>query len=48
MAIILAGDIDPEKTMEWIEAKFGYMKTKKVPLFEFYLKPQSLLKRLLK
>lgn len=35
MAIILAGDIDPEKTMTWIEAKFGYMKTKKVPSFEF-------------
>jgi predicted Zn-dependent peptidase len=35
MAIILAGDIDPDKTVKLIEEKFSYMKPKPVPEFTF-------------
>jgi zinc protease len=35
MAICLAGDIDPEKTIEWIEKYFGDMKSKEVPKFTY-------------
>lgn len=35
MAIILAGDFDPEKTAKLVEEKFGYMKAKPVPNFTF-------------
>ncbi|MGZ3863788.1 MAG: M16 family metallopeptidase [Bacteroidia bacterium] len=35
MAIILAGDFDPEKTVKAIEEKFSYMKTSPVPEFTF-------------
>lgn len=39
MAIILAGDIDPDKTIKLIEEKFSYMPTKPVPAFTF--KPEE-------
>jgi len=35
MAIVLAGDIDPDKTIKMIEEKFSFMKTKPVPSFTF-------------
>ncbi len=35
MAIIIAGDVDPEKTIKDIEQKFSYMQTKPVPKFTF-------------
>jgi len=35
MAIVMAGDIDPEKTVKLIEEKFAYMKMKPVPEFTF-------------
>ncbi|HXB41395.1 MAG TPA: insulinase family protein [Bacteroidia bacterium] len=35
MAIILAGDFDPDKTAKLIEEKFSYMKEKPVPTFTF-------------
>jgi predicted Zn-dependent peptidase len=35
MAIILAGDFDPDKTAKLIEEKFSYMKTQPVPEFTF-------------
>jgi predicted Zn-dependent peptidase len=39
MAIILAGDFDPEKTAKLIEEKFSYMQSKPVPPFTF--KPEE-------
>lgn len=35
MAIILAGDFDPDKTIQLIEEKFGYMKSKPVKPYTF-------------
>ncbi len=35
MAIVLAGDFDPDKTVAMIEEKFAYMKAKPVPTFTF-------------
>lgn len=35
MAIVLAGDFDPDKTVKLIEEKFSYMKTSPVPTFTF-------------
>lgn len=35
MAIILCGDLDPDKTVKLIEEKFSYMKTQPVPQFTF-------------
>jgi predicted Zn-dependent peptidase len=35
MAIILAGDIDPAQTYEWIKNKFSYMVAKEVPTQTF-------------
>ena len=35
MAIILAGDFDPDKTIQMIEEKFGYMNTKPVAEYKF-------------
>ncbi|MBC7861477.1 MAG: insulinase family protein, partial [Bacteroidia bacterium] len=35
MAIIMAGDFDPDKTIEMIEAKFGSMQKAEVPVFSF-------------
>src|SRR5246127_283474 len=35
MAIILAGDFDPDKTVKLIEEKFSYMQPKPVPEFTF-------------
>ncbi len=35
MAIILAGDFDPDKTAKLIDEKFSYMKEKPVPSFTF-------------
>ncbi|MHB8261023.1 MAG: M16 family metallopeptidase [Bacteroidia bacterium] len=39
MAIIIAGDVDPDKTIKDIEQKFAYMQTKPVPKFTF--KPEA-------
>ncbi len=39
MAIILAGDIDPDKTIDLIKEKFGNYKAKEVPEFSF--KPEE-------
>ncbi len=35
MAIVLAGDIDPDKTIKLIEEKFSYMQPKPIPTFTF-------------
>lgn len=35
MAIVLAGDFDPEKTVKLIEEKFSYMQPKPIPTFTF-------------
>ncbi len=35
MAVIITGDVDPEKTIKEIEAKFAYMKSKPLPKFAF-------------
>ena len=35
MAIIITGDVNPEKTLKEIEQKFAYMQTKPVPTFTF-------------
>jgi len=39
MAIILAGDFDPDKTIKLVEEKFSYMQNKPVPAFTF--KPEE-------
>src|SRR4029079_17895091 len=39
MAIILAGDFDPDKTIKLIEQKFSYMQNKPIPAFTF--KPED-------
>ena len=39
MAIILAGDIDPDKTIDMIAKKFGGMKPKEVPPYTFGVEP---------
>ena len=35
MAVIITGDVDPDKTIKEIEQKFAYMQTKSVPTFTF-------------
>ncbi|MEO8761448.1 MAG: insulinase family protein [Bacteroidia bacterium] len=35
MAVIITGDVDPDKTIKEIEAKFAYMQTKPVPKFTY-------------
>ena len=35
MAVIITGDVDPDKTLKEIEQKFAYMQTKPVPTFTF-------------
>jgi predicted Zn-dependent peptidase len=35
MAVIITGDVDPEKTIKEVEQKFAYMQTKPVPTFTF-------------
>jgi zinc protease len=35
MAIVLSGDLDPDKTIKLLEEKFGSMKPKEVPKFTF-------------
>lgn len=35
MAVIITGDVDPDKTIKEIEQKFAYMQTKPVPTFTF-------------
>ncbi|MBS1647338.1 MAG: insulinase family protein [Bacteroidetes bacterium] len=35
MAIIIAGDVDPDKTIKEIEQKFSYMQSKPVPTFTY-------------
>ncbi|HXU26844.1 MAG TPA: insulinase family protein [Bacteroidia bacterium] len=35
MAIIITGDVDPDKTLKEIEQKFAYMQAKPVPTFTF-------------
>ena len=39
MAIILAGDLDPDQTINWIAEKFSYMKPKEVPPYRFEPEP---------
>lgn len=40
MAIIMAGDIDPDKTIQLIAQKFAYMKSKEVPAYTFGPEPK--------
>lgn len=40
MAIVLAGDLDPDKTIELIEAYFGKYKTKSLPKFQVKEQPE--------
>ena len=35
MAVIITGDVDPDKTIKEIETKFAYMQTKPVPKFTY-------------
>ena len=35
MAIIITGDVDPDKTFKEIEQKFAYMQTKEIPKFTY-------------
>ena len=35
MAVIITGDVDPDKTIKEVEQKFAYMQTKPVPAFTF-------------
>ena len=35
MAVIITGDVDPEKTIQEIEKKFAYMQTKPIPKFTY-------------
>lgn len=39
MAIIMAGDIDPDVTIAWIDQKFGYMTPKLVPPYTYGPEP---------
>jgi predicted Zn-dependent peptidase len=39
MAIIMAGDFDPDQTIRWVDEKFGYMKPKPIPPFTFDPEP---------
>ncbi|MES2560892.1 MAG: insulinase family protein [Bacteroidota bacterium] len=39
MAIIMAGDLDPDKTISLIADKFGYMQSKPVPEYTFAAEP---------
>lgn len=39
MAIIMAGDLDPDKTINLIAEKFGYMQSKPVPEYTFSAEP---------
>lgn len=39
MAIIMAGDFDPDKTIQWIDQKFSYMQPKTVPAYTFAAEP---------
>ncbi len=39
MAIIIAGDFNPDKAIEQIDANFGYMTPKQVPAFSFTPEP---------
>ena len=39
MAIIMAGDLDPDKTINLIADKFGYMQSKPVPEYDFAPEP---------
>lgn len=41
MAIIMAGDLDPDQTIQMIADKFGYMKAKPVPEYKFAAEPIS-------
>jgi predicted Zn-dependent peptidase len=41
MAVILAGDLDPDKTIRLIEEKFAYMQPKPLPVYAF--KPEEAL-----
>ncbi len=40
MAIVLAGDFDPDQTINWIAEKFSYMKPKDVPPYVFEPEPK--------
>ncbi len=39
MAIVLSGDIDPDKTIQLIGEKFAYMQAKPVPVYAYGLEP---------
>lgn len=41
MAIIMAGDLDPDKTISLIAEKFAYMNTKPVPAYTFKPEPKK-------